>query len=162
VTLDDVRWFDFQDAGDERGLLTVVEGARHVPFPIARVFYIHGVPGGAVRGGHTHRLTDQVAVAVHGRLRIALSDGERIETHTLDRPDRGLYLPRHVFAWLYDFSADAVCLVLASLPYDRAQTIRTWDEFLAFRALSPRPEPDPRTIAEGRRVAVAPAAALPR
>jgi dTDP-4-dehydrorhamnose 3,5-epimerase-like enzyme len=133
--LADVRWYELQSVADERGRLTVVEGERHIPFPIARVFYVHDVVGGVDRGAHAHRDTDQLAMAVSGSLKIDVSDGIETRSYELVRPDRGLYLPRMIWVRLYDFSPGAVCLVLASTPYDAARSIRTWAEYLRHRGL---------------------------
>lgn len=135
MCLAEVRWLDLQDVIDSRGRLTAVEGGVHVSFPIARVFYVHQVQPGVDRGGHAHQETDQMAVAVHGALKIDVSDGVETRTYYLERPDRGLYLPRMIFTRLYDFSPGAVCLVFASTPYDRSKSIRTWGDYLARRGL---------------------------
>lgn len=129
----DVRWLELQDVCDSRGRLTAVESEVHIPFPIARVFYVHQVQPGVDRGGHAHKDTDQLAVAVHGSLKIYLSDGVETRGFQLDRPDRGLYIPRLIFARLCDFSPGAVCLVFASTKYDRSRSIRSWDEYLNYR-----------------------------
>lgn len=36
---------------DKRGNLTFIEGKRHIPFEIKRVYYLYDVPGGESRGG---------------------------------------------------------------------------------------------------------------
>ena len=51
---------------DPRGNLTFVEGGRHVPFEIRRVYYLYDVPGGSERGGHAHRRLHQLFVAMSG------------------------------------------------------------------------------------------------
>ncbi len=93
MALLDVRWVRFRCARDDRGCLTVVEGEKDIPFGIARVFYVHDVLAGVDRGGHVHRETDQVAIAVHGMLKIDVSDGVETKSFGLTCPDRGLYLP---------------------------------------------------------------------
>jgi hypothetical protein len=40
---------------DPRGNLTFIEGGRHLPFEIKRVYYLYDVPGGATRAGHGHK-----------------------------------------------------------------------------------------------------------
>jgi hypothetical protein len=129
--LNSARWIPFADNIDPRGRLTAVEGSGHVPFEIQRVFYVHQVTPGLERGGHSHPETDQVAVAIHGSLKIDLCDGSETRTFELSDPSRGLYLPRRLWCRLYDFSSDVICLVFASTHYDRAAVIRTWDRYLA-------------------------------
>ncbi|HWH69802.1 MAG TPA: FdtA/QdtA family cupin domain-containing protein [Candidatus Sulfotelmatobacter sp.] len=132
----EVRWLPFQDVLDERGRLTAVEGSAHIPFRIARVFYVHQVCTGQERGGHAHKDTDQVAVAVHGQMKVDLSDGVTTRTFHLNDPGRGLYIPRLLFTRLYDFRPDTVLLVFASTAYDRSRSIRSWEEYLAYRQLA--------------------------
>lgn len=135
MTIRDVRWVDFQDVPDDRGRLTAIEGDVHVPFPIARIFYVHQVVPGVDRAGHAHRETDQVLTAVYGRLKVDVSDGVLVNTYDLEEPGRGLYVPRMAWIRLYDFRSGAVCLVLANTRYDRAKSIRTWKEYLAEKGL---------------------------
>jgi hypothetical protein len=133
--LSQIRWIEFTDNKDERGRLTAVEALIQIPFSIQRVFYIHQVKEGLERGGHAHRDTDQVAVAVHGSLKIDASDGIDKTTLVLDQPNVGLYLPHGWWLRLYDFDPGAVCLVLASTQYDRTKSIRTWEDYLNYRGL---------------------------
>ena len=49
---------------DPRGDLTFVEGRRHVPFNIARVYYLYNVPVDSERGGHAHKELEQVIFAL--------------------------------------------------------------------------------------------------
>lgn len=126
-----VRWLELASVRDPRGVLTAAEVGRHVPFAIARAFWVHDVTPGVERGGHAHRDTDQVAVAVHGSLRIELSDGRSHDAVRLDDPARGLFIPRMTFTRLVDFSPGAVCLVLADTLYDASRSLRSWEAFLA-------------------------------
>jgi WxcM-like, C-terminal len=43
------RSFELAQITDVRGNLTVIEGAAHIPFEIARAFYIYDVPSGSAR-----------------------------------------------------------------------------------------------------------------
>jgi dTDP-4-dehydro-6-deoxy-alpha-D-glucopyranose 2,3-dehydratase len=145
MTINDIRWLDFQDAIDERGRLTAVEGGNQIPFQIARVFYVHHVPEGVDRGGHAHRDTDQVLTCVHGSMKVDASDGRRSGTFELDSPARGIYVPRMLYVRLYDFSPGAVLLALANTCYDATRSLRTWPEYLAARGLPDSPEPSATT-----------------
>lgn len=129
--LDSVRTVALPRVDDPRGRLTFVESGRHVPFDIRRVYYLYDVPGDEVRGGHAHRELEQVLIAVSGSFEVVLNDGERERVVTLDRPDQGLYVARLVWRELRAFSPGAVCLVLASLPYDEADYYRSFADFRA-------------------------------
>ena len=135
ITITNIKWINLNSVSDDRGSLTAIESGQKINFDIKRVFYIHDVEKGADRGGHSHRDTDQLAVAVHGSLKIVISDGVDSRLVILDSPEWGIMLPRMTWASLFDFSEGAVCLVLSSTHYDRSKSIRTWSEYLAERNL---------------------------
>ena len=117
---------------DKRGRITIVEGEANVPFPIKRLYYLTEIAGGATRGSHAHRKLEQVMVAVTGSFDVYLNDGRNEWIHRLDRPDVGLYIGRYLWHEIRDCSAGAVCLMLASMPYDESDYIRDLDEFRAL------------------------------
>ncbi len=113
------------------GNLTFVEGGRHVPFEIARVYYLFDVPGGATRGGHAHRSLRQLLVAISGSFEVLLDDGAEKRTITLNRAYTGLLLTPMIWRELVDFTSGSVCMVLASEVYDESDYYRDYDDFLA-------------------------------
>ena len=115
---------------DPRGNLTFVEGHRHIPFEIQRVYYLYDVPGGADRGGHAHKTLHQLIIAASGSFDVAVDDGLARQVVHLDRAFVGLYLPPMHWRDLTNFSSGSVCLVLASAPYDRADYVHDYGEFL--------------------------------
>lgn len=121
-------------AVDLRGSLTAGESPGQLPFVPQRYFLVFDVPGKEVRGEHAHRRCHQFLVAAHGSVTVMADDGRASEEFVLDGPDLGLYLPPMVWAAQYRYSPDAVLLVLASDPYDAADYIRDYDEFLAAAA----------------------------
>jgi hypothetical protein len=115
---------------DERGNLTFVEGGNHVPFEIARTYWSYDVPGGAHRGGHAYRELEELVIALSGSFEVSIDDGVQRATYTLNRGYIGLLIPRLTWRTLSHFSTNAVCLVLASAPYDESDYIRSYPEFL--------------------------------
>ena len=115
---------------DPRGKLCFVESDRHVPFPIARVYYLFDVPAGATRAGHAHLGLHQVLIPLSGSFQVRLHDGESEEVHTLIRPNVGLHVGPMTWRELENFSSGAVCMVLASAYYDEADYIRNFEDFL--------------------------------
>jgi dTDP-4-dehydrorhamnose 3,5-epimerase-like enzyme len=114
---------------DPRGNLTFIEGGNHVPFDIARVYYLYDVPGGETRGGHAHRQLEQLIIAMSGAFDVVLDDGTERRTISLNRSYYGLYLPRMVWRELVNFSSGSVCAVLASRPYEPEDYYYDYDEF---------------------------------
>lgn len=127
----DAKLVELPRVTDPRGNLTFIEGSRHVPFAIARVYYLYDVPGGETRGGHAHRALEQFIIAMSGSFDVVLDDGRDQRTVNLNRSYYGLYLPRMVWRELVNFSSGSVCAVLASEYYDEADYFRDYDEFVA-------------------------------
>ena len=113
-----------------RGHLTVVECGKDIPFYVARIFYIYGATKDCERGGHAHRGTWQAFIAISGSFTLELTDGFVRSTYVLEEPTRVINVPPMIWARLFDFSKDAVCLVLASSLYDSEDYIREWTDYL--------------------------------
>ncbi len=120
----------FNDFGDERGKLVVIEGRKSIPFDIKRVFYIYGSDPSVVRGQHANRESEFVLINVSGTSKVRITDGTEEFTVSLDRPMMGVYIPKMVWKDMYDFSSDSVLLVLASTHYDGSEYIRDFDAYL--------------------------------
>ncbi|MBR7619072.1 WxcM-like domain-containing protein [Phenylobacterium sp. 20VBR1] len=116
---------------DPRGNLSVIESGDHVPFDIARVYYLYDVPSGSVRAGHAHLALHQLLIAVSGSFDVRLHDGVSEEVVTLNRPHIGLHIGPMQWREIDNFSSGSVCLVLASTIYEEADYIRDFDTFLA-------------------------------
>jgi hypothetical protein len=125
------RLIDLPVVPDHRGNLTFVEGDRHVPFDIARVFYLYDVPAGETRAGHALRDVEQLLIAVSGSFDVVLDYGGERHTIALNRPYVGLHVPSLVWRELENFSSGAVCLVLASARYTEESYYRDYGDFQA-------------------------------
>ena len=124
--------YRFEPHGDDRGQLIALEEYKDIPFDIKRVYYIYGTLEGVRRGFHAHKNLEQILVCVHGSCKILLDNGTEKEIVPLEDPCEGLYISNDMWREMYDFSPDAVLLVLASQPYDEADYIRNYDDFLKF------------------------------
>jgi hypothetical protein len=115
---------------DPRGNLTFIEGGKHVPFQIQRVYYLYDTPGGAERGGHAHKNLHQLIVAMSGSFDVVLDDGKEKKRFHLNRSYYGLYVCPMIWRELDNFSSGSVCMVLASNFYDESDYYRDFQEFL--------------------------------
>ena len=106
---------DLKTFTDKRGNLTVIENV--LPFQIKRVFYIYGVDD-SVRGGHRHHKTIQAAICIQGECKIYNNNSEKEEVFHLDKPSKCLILELKDWHKMYDFSKNAILMVLASENYD--------------------------------------------
>lgn len=117
---------------DPRGNLTVAEGLANVPYDVKRVYWVYDVPSGESRGGHAHKQCRELIVAVSGSFSVTIDNGREKETFHLNHPWQGLLVETGVWRTLDDFSSGAVCLVLASHPFDEADYIRDYSHYLAY------------------------------
>lgn len=124
--------YNFQKHGDDRGMLIALEELKDFPFEIKRVYYMYDTVEGVRRGFHAHKKLEQILIAVHGRCVIHLDNGTETEEVVLDKPYEGLYISNDMWREMYDFSPDAVLMVLASEYYDESDYIRDYDEFLEY------------------------------
>lgn len=122
----------FQPHGDLRGQLVAIGQMKDVPFEIKRVYYMYDTVEGVTRGYHAHKNLQQVLICVHGSCKIRLDNGTEKQIVTLDKPYEGLYVSNNMWREMFDFSPDAVLLVLASELYDESDYIRNYDEFLEY------------------------------
>lgn len=122
----------FQPHGDERGQLVALEEFKDIPFRIKRVYYMYDTADGVTRGYHAHKCLQQILVCIHGSCKIRLDNGKEKKVVPLEKPYEGLYVANNMWREMFDFSPDAVLLVLASELYDETDYIRNYDEFLDF------------------------------
>lgn len=114
---------------DVRGNLTFFENKKHIPFDIARIYWIYDVPGGEIRGGHAYKTLQEVIVALSGSFDVILNDGREEKKITLNRSYFGLYLPRMMWRHMENFSTNSLALVVADQPYQEAEYLRDYKEF---------------------------------
>lgn len=130
MSLSDCRIIDLPKISDPRGNLTFIEGGRHIPFEIKRVYYLYDVPGGAERGAHGHRRLQQFIVAMSGSFDVILDDGFETRTIHMNRSYYGLYVSPLMWRDITNVSSGAVLMVLASELYDESDYFRDYSQFL--------------------------------
>lgn len=126
------RIIDLPKIFDPRGNLTVAEANSHVPFKMSRVYWVYDVPAGESRGGHAHKQCQEFIIAVSGSFDVTLDNGTEKKTFHLNHPYQGLFVDTDVWRTLDDFSSGAVCLVLASLPFEEQDYIRNYDDYINY------------------------------
>ncbi|CAG4906837.1 sugar 3,4-ketoisomerase [Paraburkholderia saeva] len=131
-TIQDCQLLDLPKVTDPRGNLTFIEGFKHVPFEIKRVFYLYDVPTEESRGAHAHKNLHQFLVCLSGSFDVQLDDGKNRTSVHLNRPWRGLHVPPMIWAAEANFDPGSVCLVLASDVFSEADYIRNYDDFCAL------------------------------
>ena len=117
--------------GDARGGLSVAELGGALPFPVRRVYWIHGTAPSVSRGFHAHKKLHQLCVCVAGSVRLSLFDGKSEESVVLDSSAKGLLVGPGLWREMHDFSPDCVLVVFADAEYDEADYIRDRDQFIS-------------------------------
>jgi len=112
------------------GTITVAEEGTHTPFAFRRAYFLHGLNPSSQRGAHAHRKLRQLMIAVSGSFRVQLSGSFGEETYELEDPNQGLLIPPMTWRDLDSFSPGAICLVLASDCYEKADYIKDYEEFV--------------------------------
>lgn len=124
--------YAFQQHGDDRGQLVALEEWKDIPFEIKRVYYMYDTKNGVRRGFHAHKSLEQILICIHGSCKILLDNGSEKKIVPLESPYEGLYVSNAMWREMYDFSPDAVLMVLASDYYKEEDYIRDYDEFLSY------------------------------
>ena len=124
--------YAFQQHGDERGMLVALEEFKDIPFEIKRVYYMYDTKIDVHRGFHAHKNLKQILIYIHGTCKVLLDNGKEKKVVSLEKPYEGLYISNDMWREMYDFSDDAVLLVLASEQYCEDDYIRDYDQFLKF------------------------------
>ena len=119
---------------EARGLLTVGEVERHVPFAPRRYFVVSSVPDENIRGEHAHLAQHQFLVCLAGSVVAEVDDGTARRGVILDTPRVGLHMAPMVWGAQHHYSKDAVLLVLASAHYDSSDYVRDYERFRALKA----------------------------
>ena len=130
MKLKTVHKIDLNTSGDDRGFLTSIECLTDIPMDVKRIFYMHHIKDD--RGGHAHIDTDQIIIAVSGSFKLKVFDGKNEDTYFLDDCTKGILTPRLTYCDLFDFSTDAVCLVLANTNYDMKKSLRNKIDYMDF------------------------------
>lgn len=118
---------------DPRGNLSFIEEESHVPFKVARAYWIYDVPGGQVRGEHAFKEQQEFIVALSGSFDVVIDDGQTQESFHLNRSYFGLYIPPGYWRKMDNFSTNSLAVVLSSTHYEEKDYIRDYEQFLQYR-----------------------------
>lgn len=114
---------------DCRGNLSFIQNNQHLPFDIARTYWIYDVPGGERRDGHAFRTQHEVIIALSGSFDVLINNGTDEQRFHLSRSYYGLYVPNMTWRELDNFSTNSVALVISSTLYEENDYIRDFSQF---------------------------------
>ncbi len=133
ISVYDCALIEFPKIPDDRGNLSFIEQLNHLPFEIARAYWIYDVPGGESRGSHAYQEMEECIIALSGSFDVLVDDGMAQKMVTLNRAYYGLYIPKMIWRRMHNFSTNSVALVLASLPYNPDDYIRDYKKYLSLQ-----------------------------
>ena len=133
MTVNDCKIIELPRFLDARGNLSFVEQNNHIPFEIKRTYWIYDVPRGEERGGHAFRQNEEFIVALSGAFDVVVDDGLHKKTFSLNHSYYGLYVPNGLWREMNNFSTNSFALEFGSTHYDKADYIRSYDEFLKLK-----------------------------
>jgi dTDP-4-dehydrorhamnose 3,5-epimerase-like enzyme len=123
---------DFKVIGEPAiGYISVADFAsNHLPFVPKRVYWTYYTPESVVRGRHAHKATEQILIAIAGRIvvNLELPNTNEVLVFSLSSPSQGLYIPPSSWHTM-QYSNHAVQLVLSSREYDENDYIRNYQVF---------------------------------
>ena len=114
------------------GSLSFFEAERDIPFPIKRIYYIHGVPENTERGAHAHKELKQLLFCPYGSVKILLDNGKEKSEVILDNPSKGLVITPCIWRDMIWLVENSVLCVAASDYYDEDDYIRDYSEFITW------------------------------
>lgn len=130
MSINGIKRINFNKFSDERGNICFLERGKNISFDIKRIYYIYDIPSGKTRGEHAHKELEQVFIALNGSFKLTLDDGYNKESFILNDPSMGLYIPKMLWRTVDDFSANCICMVLASEIYKADDYYHDYNEFI--------------------------------
>ena len=132
ITIEDVKFIDFVSNKEKSGELISLEENKNIPFNIKRIFFIKS-GSDEKRGCHAHRECSQLLLCIHGSCKVYFTDGEHDKTVWLDSANRGLLIPKTIWAEQVYMNSETILLVLCDRYYEESDYIKNYGEFLALR-----------------------------
>ena len=115
---------------EDDALLCFGQIEDHFPFIPKRIYYITKPKKNEPRGCHAHKETEQLLFCIQGNVRMILDDGDNKEEIVLDKPNVGILLHKMVWHEMHDMDENTILLVLASLKFNPADYIRSYDQYI--------------------------------
>lgn len=133
MTIEDVKLIELPRINDPRGNLSFAEQNNQIPFEIQRTYWIYDVPGGASRGGHAYKATDEFVIAISGCFDVTIHDGKQSKKITLNRSYYGLFIPKGLWRHMDNFSTNSLALEFASTKYDFSDYVMDYEKFIYMK-----------------------------
>lgn len=115
------------------GKLVALQSGNEIPWKIERIFFI-STRNSEDRGDHAHIEAHQAFVCIAGSGRLICKDGSESINIEMNAIDTAVLLPPGIWVNI-SLSENSSLAVITDLPYDEADYIRRWDNFLKHKGL---------------------------
>jgi dTDP-4-dehydrorhamnose 3,5-epimerase-like enzyme len=116
---------------EPRGSLIAFQKNVNCPFDVKRCFYIFDTKkSDTLRGVHANKHSEFLLVVISGSCRVRIDTGFEKAEVLLNNPMEALYLNKMVWKEMFEFSHNAVLMVLSNELYDEKEYIRDYKTFL--------------------------------
>lgn len=123
---------NFPTVTDRRGSLTYINNSDQIPFDIKRIFIVSDVPNGLSRGGHAHKVLQEILIPLNGSFCVEVSDGINCSEVYLSEKDSGILIPPSSWRVVKKYSPGAICLSICSQEFSEDDYIHEWQEFKKY------------------------------
>jgi hypothetical protein len=114
------------------GNISIIQPSETFIFEVKRVFWLYDIPAGEARGAHAHKECHQLIIAATGSFEVEVDDSLDNKVFFLNRPFYVLHIPPGIWAHEMNFSAGAICLVLASHLFNEQDYIRDYETYKQY------------------------------
>jgi dTDP-4-dehydrorhamnose 3,5-epimerase-like enzyme len=125
------RLISLKPVKDTRGVLTPLDFEKELKFLPRRTFILSASEVETIRGEHAHRICVQAIQCIHGAVELSIHDGRNLVTEKLSSVEKILIIPVLHWITLKFLVKNSHVAVYASHPYDEADYLRNFEEFLA-------------------------------
>ena len=113
---------------DPDGVLVPIE-FNNISFTPSRIFYVTDVPMLSERGNHAHKNNEQYLVCLKGKILVKLHNGYDNKEVFLEE-NESIFVDKMVWDSQIFLTGEDVMLAICSDPYDKADYIEDFDEFV--------------------------------
>lgn len=133
-TTKDIKKIKFQNfKKNNENLIIYPNSKSEIPFNIKRVFIISDVRKFSPRGSHSHKNTQQVFVALKGKISFLFFDGINKKKISLNRPTIGIYVPKGIWYETHYENNNSSLVVFSDKLYKESDYIRDKVEYIKYR-----------------------------
>ena len=127
TSIRDVLSQELDSINDDRGKITYFEIQKVFNILPCRVFFIQ-TEGASTRGGHAHRICNQIFICNSGSVKITCSDSVEIANYDLKVNSFALFVPNGIWVDI-EFQGAAQITVLCDQQYLESEYVRDIETF---------------------------------